>query len=205
MSFSSEEGRRLLQEALADGHGEAFFPLVSQLHTQAEVTGCGLGSLVTVLNALELDPGRTWKGPWRFWGEEVLVCCQQVEALTAQGSTLDQLAVVAGCHGAAITVHHATDPQAFADALAASVTAPSGPFLVANYDRGLLGQTGTGHFSPLAAWHRGSDRVLVLDVARFKYPPHWVSRAELFTAMAGIDPDSGAPRGWLSLARPGER
>ena len=34
-------------------------------------------------------------------------------------------------------------------------------------------QTGDGHFSPVAGYHAGTDSVLVLDVARFKYPPYW--------------------------------
>ena len=41
-------------------------------------------------------------------------------------------------------------------------------FVVASYDRRSLGQTGTGHFSPIAAYEKSSDSVLILDVARFK-------------------------------------
>ena len=37
-----------------------------------------------------------------------------------------------------------------------------------------LGQTGDGHFSPIGGYDAASDQVLLLDVARFKYPPHWV-------------------------------
>lgn len=36
-----------------------------------------------------------------------------------------------------------------------------------------LGQTGTGHFSPAAAYHKPSDSALILDIARFKQPPYW--------------------------------
>jgi hypothetical protein len=39
------------------------------------------------------------------------------------------------------------------------------------------------HFSPLGAFDEDSDRVLVLDVARFKYRPHWVAVADLWRAM----------------------
>lgn len=35
-------------------------------------------------------------------------------------------------------------------------------------------QTGSGHFSPVGGYHDGRDMEFVLDVARFKYPPHWV-------------------------------
>lgn len=30
---------------------------------------------------------------------------------------------------------------------------------------------GDGHFSPLGGYHEGRDLVLILDTARFKYPP----------------------------------
>ena len=49
---------------------------MANLHTQTEPAWCGFGTLVTVLNALEIDPGRVWKGPWRFFGEELLICCK---------------------------------------------------------------------------------------------------------------------------------
>jgi glutathione gamma-glutamylcysteinyltransferase len=71
--------------------------------------------------------------------------------------------------------------------------------VVASFGRSGLSQTGDGHFSPLAAYHAGSDRVLVLDVARFKYPPYWVGAKELHAAMALKDESTGRPRGWIVL------
>ncbi|KAJ1617154.1 Phytochelatin synthase-domain-containing protein [Pavlovales sp. CCMP2436] len=60
VAFSSEEGRLLFREALADGSMEAYFPVAEQLHTQPSF--CGLATLVMVLNALAIDPGIVWKG-----------------------------------------------------------------------------------------------------------------------------------------------
>ena len=98
-------------------------------------------------------------------------------------------------------VQHATPESlpAFREALAAACRAPDGPFLVVNYARAALGQTGDGHFSPVGAWHEGEDRLLVLDVARFKYPPHWVKVESLWAAMTALDPSSDEPRGWATL------
>ena len=31
-----------------------------------------------VLNALHIDPGRQWKGPWRWFHEELLDCCKDL-------------------------------------------------------------------------------------------------------------------------------
>ena len=86
--------------------------------------------------------------------------------------------------------------QLRADVVQSSST-PSAPVLVASYSRAAIGQTGDGHFSPLAAYHAASDSVLVLDVARFKYPPYWVALADLRRAMDPLDHVTGRPRGYF--------
>ena len=204
VDFSAPEGRVLLREALAAGTAESFFPLMSRLHTQAEPEWCGLGTLVTVLNALEIDPGRVWKGPWRWFGEELLDCCKSLDAVRAEGLTLGELACLARCNGAAARVRYADDQSSarFLADLEESVRAPAGPFIACNYARPALGQTGTGHFSPVAAWHEVRGLALVLDVARFKYPPHWVPVSRLIEAMSAVDSATGAPRGWAVIERP---
>jgi glutathione gamma-glutamylcysteinyltransferase len=74
--------------------------------------------------------------------------------------------------------------------------------LVVSFSRASLGQTGDGHFSPLAAYHEASDSVLVLDVARFKYTPYWVGVEDLYHALEPIDPVTNKPRGWFLLHPP---
>lgn len=69
--------------------------------------------------------------------------------------------------------------------------------LILSYNRATLGQTGTGHFSPVGGYHAASDSVLVMDVARFKYSPHWVPLPLLHAAMVPEDPEAGRPRGYL--------
>jgi glutathione gamma-glutamylcysteinyltransferase len=202
-AFTSPEGRDLLRAALAAGTAEAFFPLISQLHTQAEPAWCGLGTLITVLNALEIDPGRPWRGPWRHYGEELLTCCKSLDAQRAEGLTLDELVCLAACNGANGPVRRpdAAPIDRFRDDLRAACAAPAGVAMVVAYSRGALGQTGDGHFSPIGAWEPASDRALVLDVARFKYPPHWVSVGALYEATRSPDPATGRPRGWVVLRR----
>ncbi len=63
--------------------------------------------------------------------------------------------------------------------------------LVVSYSRKRFGQSGDGHFSPVGAFHGGRGLVLVLDVARFKYGPHWVGVADLMEAMDMEDPATG--------------
>jgi glutathione gamma-glutamylcysteinyltransferase len=203
VAFDSDEGRQLLVEAVTGGTAASFFPLVAQLHTQADPAWCGLGSLVTTLNALGIDPQRTWKGPWRHFSEELLICCKALEEAAKEGLTLVEVGCLAHCNGAkvrGVVAEPHTLPVFRAD-LEESVRGTAGPFVVVNYTRTALGQTGSGHFSPLGAWHPGRDLVLVLDVARFKYPPHWVAVERLWQAMREVDPDTGHERGWLVLDR----
>lgn len=203
IAFSSEEGRTLFREALACGTMEGFFTLAEQFHTQAEPAFCGLGTLVMVLNALEIDPGRTWKGPWRWYAEEHLDCCRSLEDVARDGITLTQLACLARCHGARAQVSFAdgSSPEELRAAVREAASSSGEPHVVVAYDRRTLGQTGSGHFSPIGGMHPERDLVLLLDVARFKYPPHWVSLEMLHRAMRAVDPASGRSRGFLTLRR----
>ncbi|MBZ0238253.1 MAG: phytochelatin synthase family protein, partial [Deltaproteobacteria bacterium] len=204
IAFASPEGQRLFGEALAAGGLGGYFALAEQYQTQSDPAFCGLGSLVVALNALAIDPGRLWKGPWRWYSEELLDCCVSLEQVRAQGVDLDTLACLARCNGAEATVVRPADDDAGIDDLRrAVVRASAGPgeVLIAAYDRKLLEQTGAGHFSPIGGYHAASDQVLVLDVARFKYPPHWVALPRLAVAMRTTDPTTGRLRGALLLRR----
>ena len=207
IAFASAEGRQLFREALAAGGMEGWFALAEQFHTQADPAFCGLGTLVVALNALEIDPGRIWKGPWRWYGEEMLDCCVPLEHVQQKGVTLDELACLSRCNGAsARTVRaDASGPEALRADVRAAAGAPRGPVVVAGYARRPLGQTGSGHFSPVGGYHAERDLVLLLDVARFKYPPHWVPLPTLWQAMTDLDPATGRARGWIVLDRGQQR
>lgn len=200
IAFASPEGRAIFAEALAAGGLSGYFALAEQYQTQSDPAFCGLGSLVVALNALAIDPGRLWKGPWRWFSEELLDCCVSLEQVRAQGVDLDTLACLARCNGAEARAVRPDDGDAGDAALRAAIGA-EGEVVIAGYDRAALGQTGSGHFSPIGGYHAGRDLVLVLDVARFKYPPHWVPLPRLAAAMRTIDPTTGRRRGWLSLRR----
>lgn len=197
--FSSTEGRRIFCEALASGGLDGYFPLAEQFHTQADPAFCGLGSLVVALNALAIDPGRLWKGPWRWFGEELLDCCVPLDVVRKRGLDLDELACLARCNGADVELRRAdaSSRAEWREVLARGSNADA--VVIAAYDRRVLGQTGGGHFSPIAGYHRERDLALVLDVARFKYPPHWVSAEKLYDAMLPIDSTTGKARGWITL------
>jgi len=72
--------------------------------------------------------------------------------------------------------------------------------LVVNYQRSRIAQQGGGHISPIAAYNSRSDRVLILDVARYRYPAVWVKTEVLWRSMGEVDRASGQSRGLLSIS-----
>jgi glutathione gamma-glutamylcysteinyltransferase len=201
--FSSDEGRVIFKEALAAGTMEGYFSLAEQFHTQSEPSFCGLGTLVIVLNALAIDPGRIWKGSWRWFAEDMLDCCRSLEEVKKDGITLAEFVCLARCNGArAEPLRPETSSlDAFRSAVRDAASGAGGAHVVVAYDRTTLGQSGAGHFSPVGGYHPGRDLVLLLDVARFKYPPHWVSLERLWAAMAPVDPSTGKSRGFVRMSR----
>jgi hypothetical protein len=59
--------------------------------------------------------------------------------------------------------------------------------VLVNFNRQVLDQEGTGHFSPIGAYAKNEDAFLVMDVAKYKYPPAWVPAARLYASLATLD------------------
>ena len=74
--------------------------------------------------------------------------------------------------------------------------------MLVNYLRKAIGQETGGHISPLAAYDAKSDRFLILDVARYKYPPVWVKASDLFDAMNTTDASNeNRTRGYVLITK----
>jgi len=183
---------------------ECFFALSENFRTQDEPAYCGLSTLVMVLNAMRVDPGRAWKGPWRFFHESMLDCCEPLEVIREKGISLSKFACLARCNGAdsSVTYAEGSTVEEFREVVLGATSAANVQregVLVCTYDRKELKQTGRGHFSPIGGYDPASDMVLVMDVARFKYPPHWVPLPTIFNAMLGHDDATGRSRGWVLM------
>jgi hypothetical protein len=57
-----------------------------------------------------------------------------------------------------------------------------GDFVLINYDRKVLKQSGAGHISPIGAYDLSRDAFLVLDEAGYRYPFTWVPAPLLYAA-----------------------
>lgn len=159
-----------------------------------------------VLNALEVDPGRTWKGIWRWYTDEMLECCGPLATIREHGITLDQFVRLSQCHGLSPEAYRydQSSLESFEEGLRKTATV-SGLHMVVSFGREALGQTGIGHFSPIGAYNIQRRLALVLDVARFKYPPYWVPVDKLWAAMKPVDGETGLPRGYIMLRRTATR
>jgi Phytochelatin synthase len=192
--FSTSAGETYFAESDAR---EAYFPLASNFLTQKTQAYCGVASIVMVLNALGIPaPAVPEYEPYRtFTQDNVLNAATEAvlpaDVLAHKGTTLDQIGGILATQPVKAEVHHAADssPDEFRRLASAWLGQP-GHFVIINYLRKAIGQERGGHISPLAAYDSKADRFLILDVARYKYPPVWVKTSDIFDAMNTQDSDN---------------
>lgn len=150
------------------------------------------GSLPRLTQSTFFTPG-TGKEQARGWLRMMLV------RMTFPGMPLAQVAAWLRAHGAEATAFYASDVSLDSfRAMAKQSLRTEGEFMLVNYQRASLGQQAMAHISPLAAYNAVMDRLLVLDVARYKYPPVWVPTERLWSAMNTVaDKTSGKTRGFV--------
>jgi hypothetical protein len=206
--LNSEEGERYFSES---GALATFFSIADNFVTQKTQSYCGVASIVMVLNAAGVPAPTTPEyQPYHVFTQDNLLdehtdAVLPREVLARQGMTLDQLGGLLSLHPLTIEVHHAADGSLDAFRTAArDYLAARNHFVIVNYLRKALGQQAGGHISPLAAYDAKEDRFLILDVARYKYPPVWVKASDLFDAMNTTDAANGnRTRGYVLVAKSG--
>ncbi|CAJ2641211.1 glutathione gamma-glutamylcysteinyltransferase 1-like [Trifolium pratense] len=203
IDFGSSQGKQLFREAIQNRTMEGFPRLVSCFQTQSELRLCGLASLSMVLNALGIDPGRKWKGPWRWFDEYMLENCKPLDKIKTGGISFQNLVSLAHCTGAKVEAFPAshTSIDDFRKYVMKCSTCDD-CHIISSYHRKALKQTGDGHYSPIGGYHAEKDMVLVLDVARFKYPPYWIPLTNLWEGMSYINEFTRKSRGFMLISRP---
>jgi glutathione gamma-glutamylcysteinyltransferase len=73
--------------------------------------------------------------------------------------------------------------------------------LAVNLSRKFLNQTGNGHYSPICGYHNESNSTLLLDIARYKYPPYWINTNTLYDALIPFDLEARNKRGFLVISK----
>lgn len=206
VAAASDAGEAILIDADAR---EAYFPLVNSFVTQQNQAFCGVASTVMILNAMELPaPAVPAYDPYRTFTQDNVLTPETekiipLELIKKQGITLDQLAGLIGTYPVTVKLSHASESSAdtFRTEARKALSTP-GQFVIINYLRKAIGQEKGGHISPLAAFDVETDRFLILDVARYKYPPVWVKTVDLFNAMNTTDKDNdNKTRGYIVIAK----
>ena len=203
---ATDTGEALLVDADAR---EAYFPLASNFLTQKNQAFCGVASIVMVFNAMQLPaPAVPEFEPYRTFTQDNVLDARTesvipVATIMKQGITLDQLGGLLATQPVNVEVNHAagSNVDTFRTKARDYLSKPD-HFVIINYLRKAIGQERGGHISPLAAFDAEADRFLILDVARYKYPPVWVRTEDLFAAMNTTDSDNeNKTRGFILISR----
>lgn len=179
-----------------------YWQLVPNFSVQQTQSYCGVATAVTVLNSLPIKrPVDPAYAPYPYFTQRDFFSPEvsriiSAETVLKQGMTREEMArtlATYGVHTRSIAGDTLSD-DSLRELLKAAL-GNDGRFVLANYYRQTFGQVGGGHWSALAAYDTKTDRVLILDVAKYKYPPAWVTIAALRAAIATLDTTSGKPRG----------
>jgi hypothetical protein len=205
VDLRSSKGEALLLETQAL---EAYFPISVVFETQRNQAYCGVASMVMVLNAIRAPAPTTPEyQPYDVFTQDN-VLDEKTDAilprlvLARQGMTLDQLGGILSLYPLKVEVHHAAAGglEEFRKT-ASEYLASKEHFVLVNYQRQVLGEGRGGHISPLAAYDEKADRFLILDVARYKYPPVWATTSDLFEAMNTLDAvNENKTRGYVLIS-----
>ena len=205
---------------------KSFASIFDSYETQNNQAFCGIASSVIILNSLGIK-GENYVESWYpyltinqhsiFTGN--LLSVKSSREIEMSGLTLDELgAILATIDAVQVKVVHATPElgfQRFRDELVAALTNPNSRVIV-NFLREKLHQEGHGHHSPLAGYDPVTQRVLVMDVARYKTitaagathdgsgRPFWVTIEDLWSALNTEDqvtPDTKMYRGFVVITK----
>ena len=203
--WNSDAGKTLRARIPADADYWQLIPAFAVQNTQSY---CSVASAITVLNAMPINkPTDPAYAPYAYFTQSNFFTPEVVKIISpqtvlAQGMTREEMARTLQAHGVKAQ-SIAGDSLSDEDlrTLLQTALGDDGRFVLANYFRANLGQVGGGHWSVLAAFDAKSDRVLILDVAKYKYLPVWVGISTLRQAIATLDTTSNKPRGLVIVSK----
>eukprot|EP00656_Telonema_subtile_P011965 TRINITY_DN15999_c0_g1_i1.p1 TRINITY_DN15999_c0_g1~~TRINITY_DN15999_c0_g1_i1.p1 ORF type:complete len:342 (-),score=76.03 TRINITY_DN15999_c0_g1_i1:89-1114(-) len=132
--------------------------------------------------------------------EDMLECCKPLEEIKTGGIVFEQWLCLARCNGAKVDAKYATESSVdeFREVVRRVCRCQS-EVLIVSYSRKTMNQSGDGHYSPIGGYNAARDMVLIMDVARFKHPPHWVPLETMFESMLMVDPSIQKERGFVVM------
>lgn len=211
--LNTTEGTKLLETAT---HQRPFFQLVQHFATELPAL-CGPTTAVIILNALRAQglPAPlsneysyhfgSFVQNYNYWDQHNVwngsdVDCVMKAVMPWEGS-LEQVSAFFSCRSLDSRPIRALNSsiEEFRQSLIVSFSHEPLRFVAVNVDRQAFGQAGAGHHSPVGAYDARTDKALFMDVARYRFPPFWISVPDLFEAMVfkGHDEKGATPRGYI--------
>ncbi len=199
IALKSDTGQRLLSESAAKAD---FDKLQRFFHPQIYRSFCGVASGVIAKNTLHNEAVSSQSS----WFEHRPVGTRLAHETFFGGMSLEEFDRLVESHGLSVRRRHGgtLTLSEFREVIKNNLSVSS-DLVVANYHRKTLGQKGGGHFSPLAAFHAQTDRVLVLDVAAHRYPSAWVPVEWLWRAIDTTDKGAQRQRGIVEVTLRSDR
>ena len=204
--WDSAEGKAIRARMAPDAD---YWQLIPSFSTQVTQSYCSVASAVTVLNAMPIQkPVDPAYAPYAYFTQQNFFSPEVASVISAEtvlkiGMTREEMAEVMSRQGveARSIAGDTLDEKSLRELLQKTLR-EDGQFVLANYLRGKLNQVGGGHWSALGAYDEQSDSVLILDVAKYKYPPVWVGIGTLREALATLDTTSNKSRGLVIVSTP---
>lgn len=182
--------------------------LLFNFEEQSTISYCGIASAVMVLNTIGVKPDfDTNHFPYKRFNQTNIFNNKYVldiitpQKVCASGMSMSKLASFIAFYAQKVTVNKASD-MSYKDFITRLKTAVAkeNTYVIANFDRSVIGQQGFGHFSPISAYDENIDSFLVLDVARYKLKPFWIDAKLLYRSMLSTDTAHGESRGYLQVS-----
>lgn len=185
-----------------------YWQLIPNFAVQSTQTYCSVASAITVLNSMPITkPVDPTYAPYAYFTQGNFFTLEVSKVISAQtvlemGMTREEMVKALTAEG----VHATTIAGDGIDVVALrsllkKTLGDDGQYMLVNYLRAKLGQVGGGHWSVLAAYDAQSDNVLILDVAKYKYPPVWIGITMLHQAIDTLDTTSNKSRGLVLVAK----
>ena len=166
----------------ASPHGADLAPLIAAFQPQPHRSFCGPATLATVLRA----DGRATGSEWALFDSAT-------GGLRTfyRGMSLAELARLAQANGLRSELVRGDEftVDSFRERLKQNL-AHTGDYVIINYDRRALNQTGAGHISAVGSYDPHRDAFLILDQAAYRYPWTWVPTQQLYDATRTLDGDT---------------
>jgi hypothetical protein len=158
----------------ASPYGADLPSLIASFQPQPHRSFCGPATLATVLRA----NGRVAASEW-----ELFDSTRRGLRTFFRGMSLADLAHLAQANGLRSELVRGDEltVDSFRERLKQNL-AHAGDYVIINYDRRALNQSGAGHISAVGSYDPDRDAFLILDEAAYRYPWTWVPSQQLYDA-----------------------